>query len=604
MRAASLLLVFAIAKIMVLAGHRIPLSMWSPIAYFWQDAVVVLVFAIVELCLGQRQRAAWITYAALALYAAINVPLERVLSTPLTLPMLRAARGPLADSIRYYLTWQNGLLFVLIVSAAVLAPRIFVRVRRRPLLAALALCAVIGPLASARVDTLGLERNAWVALISSTLPRIPSRASLGDWRTPGFDRNPQADLSRFRGAAAGRNVVLVSLESTAAQYLGLYGSQPDAMPNLSELARSAIVFDNAYAVYPESIKGLLSILCSTYPAFDNSTETYAAAPCRSLAAILSGIGYRTALFHSGRFMYLGMETVVRNRGFDTLADAGDIGGNHNSSFGVDEPSTVAHILKWIDGLPAGRPFFVTYLPIAGHHPYETPEPGPFPDRDEIGRYRNSLHYGDVSLGTLMNGLRARGLDRRTIWIVLGDHGEAFGQHEGNYGHTFQLYEENVHVPFLVAAPGIVPQQIRGHQVVSLVDTAPTVLDLMGLDAPGKYQGRSMLDGKTRMALFFADYSLGLLGLRDGPRKFIYELDSGRSRLFDLDKDPQEKTDLSDRYAEQTRWYTQDLRSWSAAQKHLLRLSTAPLRSRLGARMPLAPHYSARSASTGLTEAAR
>ena len=79
----------------------------------------------------------------------------------------------------------------------------------------------------------------------------------------------------------------------------------------------------------------------------------------------------------------------------------------------------------------------------------------------------------------------------------------------------------------------------------------------------------MLDGAPRMALFFADYSVGLLGLRDGPRKFIYELDSGRSRLLDLEKDPQEKMDLSSRYTGDARWYTQDLRSWSAAQKHLL-----------------------------------
>jgi len=220
-------------------------------------------------------------------------------------------------------------------------------------------------------------------------------------------------------------------------------------------------------------------------------------------------------------MYLGMEAIIRNRGFDTLADAGDIGGNHNSSFRVDEPSTVAYILKWIDALPAGQPFFVTYLPIAGHHPYETLEPGPFPERDEFGPYRNALHYGDASLGTLINGLRARGLDQKTLWIVLGDHGEAFGQHEGNYGHTFQLYEENIHIPFLVAAPGIVPHEIRGSQVVSLVDTAPTVLDLMGLDAPNNYQGRSMLDGKPRMALFFADYSIGMLGLPRRPTQVPY-----------------------------------------------------------------------------------
>src|SRR5262249_48192836 len=154
----------------------------------------------------------------------------------------------------------------------------------------------------------------------------------------------------------------------------------------------AIVFDSAYAVYPESIKGLFSILCSTYPAFDTAARFYAALPCPSLASSLSRAGYATALFHSGRFMYLGMDAIVRNRGFDRLEDAGDIGGRRNSSFGVDEPATIARLFEWIDSLPLHLPFFVTYLPIAGHHPYDTPEPGPFPDRDEFGRYRNALRY--------------------------------------------------------------------------------------------------------------------------------------------------------------------------------------------------------------------
>jgi arylsulfatase A-like enzyme len=57
-----------------------------------------------------------------------------------------------------------------------------------------------------------------------------------------------------------------------------------------------------------------------------------------------------------------------------------------------------------------------------------------------------------------------------VWIVLGDHGEAFGQHDGNFGHTFQVYEENVRVPFLIAAPGVMSNQMRTSQIVSLVDT--------------------------------------------------------------------------------------------------------------------------------------
>ena len=75
-------------------------------------------------------------------------------------------------------------------------------------------------------------------------------------------------------------------------------------------------------------------------------------------------------------MYLGMEGIVKGRGFETLEDAGAIGGRVNSSFGVDEPAAVERILGWIDSLPKGQPFFITYLPVAGHHPYATPEPGP------------------------------------------------------------------------------------------------------------------------------------------------------------------------------------------------------------------------------------
>ena len=99
MRAASLLLVCVVAKAIVLAGHHVALSWWSPIAYVWQDAAVVLVFAAAEWWLGPRERAVWAIYAALALYVALNIPVVRVLSTPLTWFMWRAARGPLADSI-------------------------------------------------------------------------------------------------------------------------------------------------------------------------------------------------------------------------------------------------------------------------------------------------------------------------------------------------------------------------------------------------------------------------------------------------------------------------------------------------------------------------
>jgi arylsulfatase A-like enzyme len=146
-------------------------------------------------------------------------------------------------------------------------------------------------------------------------------------------------------------------------------------------------------------------------------------------------------------------------------------------------------------------------------------------------------------------------------VVFGDHGEAFGQHEGNYGHTFQLYEENVHVPFVLALPGAIRSTLRAARIVSLVDTAPTLLDALGLPVPQRYEGHSMLDATPRTALFFTDYSLPLIGVRDGARKIIYDRASRGAQWFDLDRDPDERVDLSALHRREIDRYVHILEGW-------------------------------------------
>jgi phosphoglycerol transferase MdoB-like AlkP superfamily enzyme len=424
----------------------------------------------------------------------------------------------------------------------------------------------LGPLATGQLETSGRHRNAYGVLWPARLERTVSVRG-NDRRTPPFS-TPPADnlLLRFRGAAAGRNLILIALESTAAQYLGLYGASVDPMPNLTNLAGHGIVFERAYTVYPESIKGLLSVLCSRYPAFQTPADSYATIPCPSLAQLLADNGYRTALFHSGRFMYLGMESIVKNRGFEILEDAGAIGGNANSSFGVDEPAAVERMFKWIDSLPTDQPFFITYLPVAGHHPYATPERGPFPAETDQGNYLNALHYGDESLGALLRGLRERNLDQKTLFVLYGDHGEAFGQHEGNLGHSLFIYEENVRVPLVIAAPGLIPNEVRVPQTASLIDAEPTILDLLGRPIPSQLQGSSLLESGENMAFFFTDYSLGFLGLADRCWKYIYETGSGRSKLYDACRDPAETADLSTKEPLRVQTYRDRLQQWISAQE--------------------------------------
>jgi len=585
-RSACLFGVFLIAKGLVLWGERAPASPWLPVACLWQDLLVAGAFGGIARLLRGLPAISWSLYGLLAVYTALNVPIARTLSTPLTPAMLRGARGTLADSIASHATAANILRILAVLVVAAVLPWLIRRWRWRPnraakITAAVAAVAVVafGPMASRRSDSRGIHQNAVATLAGGLLPRVAPQRIEGEWRRSPFPAEPMEDLTRLRGAAKGRNVLIVLLESAGARYLKPYGSAEDTTPRFSALARRAILFENAYAVYPESIKGLFSILCSIYPAFDVAPDAHAKVRSPSIAHILSAAGYRTALFHSGRFMYLGMESIVQNRGFGTLEDAGDIGGVRESSFGVDEPSAVGRILAWVDALRPGERFFILYLPVAGHHPYETPERGPFDDREEIGRYKNALHHADASVGALLDGLAGRGLLDRTVFLLAGDHGEAFLQHPGNYGHTFFLYEENVHVPFLIGAPGAIEEEIRIRRTASLLDIAPTLLDLLEIDSPGSFQGGSLLEPVPRMALFFTDYAQGLLGLRDGPVKAIHELNSGRTRLFELSNDRDEARDAAQKHPERVEAYRKLLLDWSAAQKHLIQSGGPPEKPR-------------------------
>jgi arylsulfatase A-like enzyme len=577
LRAFSLLGVLVVAKTTTLvllgAGLDEPAlrSAWAPVAYFWQDVLVALAFLLFDAA-TRTPRLAWTIYGLLAVYAAVNVPIAGTLSSPLTWTLLRATRGALADSIVHSITPRNLLGLALPIAAAVALPRWLSgrSLRLAPWVAVAAVIVALGPVAVSRVDTRGLHRNAVGALVSTSVPRLPPAEGNGDWRTSPLDPEaPTDDLSRLRASARERNVLLIVLESTAARYLGLYGARPDPMPTLTGLARNAIVFERAYAVYPESIKGLFATLCSRYPAFDTPPELYASAPCTSLAERLRSSGYRTALFHSGRFDYLGMRSMIDRRGFSTLEDAGAIGGNVHSSFGVDDASTVKRMLAWIDARETAAPFFATYLPVAGHHPYAASTAGPFEGTTDFPRYLNALHEGDAALADLVEGLRSRQLDRKTLFVIFGDHGEAFGQHPGNFAHTLFVYDENIRVPYMILAPGLLEEEIRVGRPASVIDTAPTVLDLLGLAVPQEYQGASLLEGRRRMALFYTDYSLGWLGLADGCWKYLFEIDQGRSTLFDVCTDPDETRDRARELPDRAAAYRAHVRRWASAQKEAI-----------------------------------
>jgi hypothetical protein len=154
---------------------------------------------------------------------------------------------------------------------------------------------------------------------------------------------------------------------------------------------------------------------------------------------------------------------------------------------------------------------------------------------------NALHESDAAFGALVDGLRQRHQLENTLFVVFGDHGEAFGEHPGNFAHTLFIHEENVRIPLVIAAPGAIEQTVRLSTIASVIDIAPTVLDLLGMphNRSTKAPRCCLLirDGAVLYRLF-----IGWLGLADGCWKYLYEIDSRRSRLFDVCADPGETID--------------------------------------------------------------
>jgi len=116
--AAAVLLVFRVAA---LAGHQLAWSIWSPVAYLWQDTLVLLLYAILDRALAKLPQIAWTVYTVFVIYVVCGTPVMRVMSTPMTLTMWRAAGGAIGDSIRYYLTLPNVAWMAAAAGASVVA---------------------------------------------------------------------------------------------------------------------------------------------------------------------------------------------------------------------------------------------------------------------------------------------------------------------------------------------------------------------------------------------------------------------------------------------------------------------------------------------------
>jgi arylsulfatase A-like enzyme len=340
------------------------------------------------------------------------------------------------------------------------------------------------------------------------------------------------------------NVVMVVLEGIQYQYTSLADKQNNPTPYLATLAEQGVEFLNARSSLTHTTKALFALLTGRFPSVsqDIAEAVPAMKPYAGIATILrDNLHYRTAFFQSARGNFESRPGLVHNLGFDKFW-ARDYLSDPNSFLGYlacDEFSMLEPISEWVKS--SGQPFFLMVLCSVTHDPYEVPEWFGTPAKEPLQRYQQAISYTDKFLAALDVELANLNLTDKAILCVVGDHGEAFGEH-GLLGHERIAFDEVLRIPFCLRAPFMVDPGLRITEPVSSVDLTPTLLALLGFETE-----TAGFDGVNALGLIPDSREVYFSGwMREGPagfvkddRKFIYNPTDKTTCVYNLSSDPLE-----------------------------------------------------------------
>lgn len=347
-----------------------------------------------------------------------------------------------------------------------------------------------------------------------------------------------------------KNVLLLTIDSLRVDVPWL-GYTRDNAPNLTQLAKQSVIYENAYSASSYTAKSVATMLTGRYASTlyrDGYFFTKYPAANLFLSEILGEHQIRSVAWHS--HLYFGRGKGLE-QGFDEWRLVPGIAFDSETDNSVtSDKMTELGIELLGDPKNTQGPFFAWAHYMDPHDKYqahaEAPDFGHF-GRD---RYDGEIWYTDHYIGKLLDFARAEPWWKDTVLIVSADHGEAFGEH-GMYKHAFELWEVLVRVPLLVHGPGVVPRRISERR--SHIDLAPTILDLLDVPIPEGFQGRSLLpellgaapDNREPILVELSEDS------HNPPRRALIQgkykiITFGRYRqsLFDLSEDPGEEHDLA------------------------------------------------------------
>jgi choline-sulfatase len=321
--------------------------------------------------------------------------------------------------------------------------------------------------------------------------------------------------------------VLITLDTTRADHLGSYGDAKAETPVLDRLASQGVLFEEAHSNVPLTLPSHATILTGDLPSTLNLRVNglNLKEGAETLAQRLKAGGWWTGAVVSS--VILSKERGLA-RGFglynDRMTTAAKPGAPPEERPAAE---TTEAALQAVQGVKP--PYFLWVHYYDPHSPYRPPPP--FASTFAARPYDGEIASMDAAVGRLLEGLTKAGLMKDTLVVVAGDHGEGLGDH-GEEQHGVFLYESTMHVPLILSWKGRLKPGLRVPDLCGLDDVAPTVLDLMGVQAAGMdgrslrplLEGRSLPGKEVYIESYHGFFTYGwapLRGIMDGALKFIH-----------------------------------------------------------------------------------
>jgi phosphoglycerol transferase MdoB-like AlkP superfamily enzyme len=340
------------------------------------------------------------------------------------------------------------------------------------------------------------------------------------------------------------NIVVIVLEGVQYEQTSFGGTTLNLTPYLAEMASQGVCFTNTRSTLTHTTKALFTLMTGRYASAsqDIVEAVPISKPYASIATILKNqLNYKTAFFQSARGNFECRPGLVYNLGFDKFWARDDLNdpNKHVSYLGCDEYAMIEPIKEWIKS--DNNPFLLAIMCSVTHDTYEVPEWYGEQPKEELDRYRQTIEYTDKFLESFEKELSQLGIMENTIFCVVGDHGEAFNEH-GQSGHDRIAYDEFLHIPFCLKAPGVEPGTVISNPVSS-IDLTPTLLNLLGFETKkAGFDGINVLGQiKDERKVYFSGWMyVSQAGYVQGKLKYIYDPVHELMSCYNLDKDPYEK----------------------------------------------------------------